>query len=235
MDDPFPIEMMGDIEAFFVNEESRFPGADIYEDVFNTAMFFPLQRRRELAAMISMARATTPRVVYEIGTCNGGGLYHWCKSIESVERVIATEIRGTPYQHEFERAFPNIDFLWIAESSYAPSSLKTIREWLAGDTIDCVFIDGDKSYFDRDFDCVLEFMSSDSVAFMHDIQDAPCRKSFLEVISRGYKNETIINTSEVDESFAVSPAGGPPRNGYDQWLRHWHGRSCGVGVIRIDK
>ena len=104
MDAPFSVDMMPRITKFFETESSREPGQDIYEEVFKTDTFFPLQRKKELVKMLNVARGYNPKVIYEIGTCDGGGLYHWCKSVVGVERVIASEIRGTPYQHEFEKA-----------------------------------------------------------------------------------------------------------------------------------
>jgi hypothetical protein len=234
MDAPFNPNMMLGIKRFFDNEDSREPGQDVYDDVFDVDMFLPLQRKRELARMMQIARSYNPRVVYEIGTCDGGGLYHWCKSIVGVERVIAAEVRGTPYQKEFEFAFPNIDFLWIGESSYAESTLNRIREWLDGDAIDAVFIDGDKSRFELDFDLILNSMNSPSVMFMHDITDPSPGEAFRNVISRGYRHESIIDKTDSIEAVEREKNGMPVKNGYEQWLRHWHGRSCGVGVIYKD-
>lgn len=235
MDAPFNPEMMNGIRKFFESDSSREPGLDVYDDVFNVDMFLPLQRKAELAKMMQIARSYNPKVVYEIGTCDGGGLYHWCKSITTVKRVIACEVRGTPYQNEFEKAFPLIDFLWIGESSYAPSSIDTIKKWLGEDTIDCVFIDGDKSFFDLDFHLIKGFMSSKSVAFMHDITDPAPGNAFNSVISAGFRNERIIDRSDTEIALDRQFKGMPPENGYEQWLRHWYGRSCGVGVIYIEK
>lgn len=235
MDAPFNPQMMIGVENFFKTEEYREPGLDVYDDVFDVDMFLPLQRKRELAAMMRIARGYNPRVVYEIGTCDGGGLYHWCKSIIGIERVIATEVRGTPYQHEFEKAFPHIDFLWIGESSYASATVGRISKWLNGDKIDCVFIDGDKSMFDVDFDMMYPYMNSHSVAFMHDITDPAPGEAFEKIISRGFINESIIDRKDSEDAVSRERNGIPVMNGYEQWLRHWHGRSCGVGVIYIDK
>lgn len=235
MDAPFNPTMMNGINKFFESESSRSAGKDVYDDVFDIDMFLPLQRKRELAAMMQAARAYFPRVVYEIGTCDSGGLYHWCKSIVGVERVIASEVRGTPYQHAFEKAFPEIDFLWIGESSYAKSSIDRISKWLGEDKIDAVFIDGDKSRFDLDFDLILPFMNDYSIAFMHDITDPAPGEAFLKVKGRGYRTEEIIDRTDSDLAVERERNGIPCKNGYEQWLRHWHGRSCGVGVIHINK
>lgn len=235
MDDPFNLQvMMPNLDRFFAGEAGRPAGGLIYDDVFAVDLFAPLQRKRELSQMLLMARAYNPKVVYEIGTCDGGGLYHWCKSIPGVNRIIASEIRGTPYCEHFEKAFPDIDFLWLNGSSYAPETITRIREWLHGDTIDVVFIDGDKAWFETDFDCVLPLMSKSSVAFMHDITDPAPGDAYHRVIARGYDHEEIIDRSESYEAVKRQEEGLPPANGHEGWLRHWKGQSCGVGVIRIE-
>ena len=235
MDPPFSVDMMPRIAKFFETESSREPGQDIYDEVFKTDMFFPLQRKKELVKMLNVAREYNPKVIYEIGTCDGGGLYHWCKSIVGVERVIASEIRGTPYQHEFEKAFPHIDFLWISESSYQKSSISTIRKWLNGDMIDVTFIDGDKSHFDTDFDAILPMMKRPSVVFMHDITDPAPGEAFRRVIRRGYLMTEIIDKADSIEAVTREEQGIQSANGYEGWLRHWRGQSCGVGVIYIEQ
>lgn len=234
MDDPFNLQpMMDNISRFFAEESSRPAGQLVYDDVFNVDLFAPLQRKRELSRMLSLAREYSPRVVYEIGTCDGGGLYHWCKSVPGVRRVIASEIRGTPYSEHFEKAFPEIDFLWIQESSYSPESVDKIQAWLRGGKIDVTFIDGDKAWFETDFDVVLPFMNSPSVVFMHDITDPAPGAAFRSVVGRGYDHLEVIDTLDSQEAVARGKQGIPPANGHEGWLRHWKGQSCGVGVIRI--
>lgn len=234
MDDPFNLPvMMENLNRFFATESSRLAGESVYDDVFNVDLFAPLQRKRELSRMIRLAREYKPKVVYEIGTCDGGGLYHWCKSIPTVKRVIASEIRGTPYSEHFEKAFPKIEFLWLQESSYEQAAVDKIQRWLRGDRIDVTFIDGDKAWFETDFDAVLPFMNSPSVVFMHDITDPAPGAAFRRVVERGYDHLEVIDTLDSQEAVERAKRGVPPANGHEGWLRHWKGQSCGVGVIRI--
>ena len=58
MDDPFPAGMMPDIEKFFREIHPTLkPGQDLYEEIFATDYFFPLQRKRELVQMMQIARS----------------------------------------------------------------------------------------------------------------------------------------------------------------------------------
>jgi len=229
----FPEEMMPAIEKFFAKIHPTLrPGEDLYPEVFDTA-FFPLQRKRETIQMIRLARSRSPKIVYEVGADKAGGLYHWCQCIDTVERVIACEIRGTPYKHLFEAAFPHLDFLWIEASSFAPESVEGIKRWLGTDLIDVVFSDGDKGSFRRDFPIYLDLMRpDDGLILLHDITDeAPgdCYRAIVENLA----HYEIIDTSESDEAMQRIAAGEPATTDHEHWLRYWHGRSCGVGVIPL--
>ena len=63
MDAPYPPALMPCISQFFLEENKRESGLDLYDDVFNTDLFFPLQRQRELKYMIQSARTVNPVTV----------------------------------------------------------------------------------------------------------------------------------------------------------------------------
>lgn len=223
MDAPFPDGMMEDIEKFFALECTRSPGLDVYPSVFETALFFPLQRQAELAEMMREARKVSPRVVMEIGTDKGGGLYHWCKCLPTVRYVIACEIRGCPYKHLFEKNFPAIKFTWLERASLPPPKCPY--------PIDCLFIDGDKAGFALDFAAYRSLMSERGVVFLHDIQDrSPMRDTFLACKAAGYKTKEIIDTSDYKRVLGY-PVKGREMTPHEAWLRYWRGTSCGVGCV----
>jgi len=232
-DDPLPAELNACFEEFFSAEESRERGQDTYDDIFTSPLLFPLQRKRELAHMMQVARdEVSPRVVFEIGADKGGGLYHWCKSLVTVERVICCEIRGTPYRHLFEDAFPNIDFLWLPQSSYSSATRLQVCDWLGDDRIDCMFVDGDKSHFDLDFFTYRSLMATGGIVFMHDIQDAYPRRGY-DISIQEPSHEEYINTTESDGACEREKAGTKSSSVHEDWLRHWKGKSAGVGIIRL--
>lgn len=232
-DDDFPQGMVEEITRTLIANRNNKRGQDVYDEVFNTGTMFPLQRKTELAHMMQLAREIEPKVVYEIGSDKAGGLYHWCKSIPSVKRVIACEIRGTPYAKAFENAFPNIEFLWLNASSYDPVTVQTVERWLRSDKINCLFIDGDKLEFRRDFDCYLPLMSHPGRVFMHDIQDRSPRDAFLTLIP-DYRWTEYINTDDTIEAIVRQRQGIPSSCAWEDWLRHWKGKSCGIGTIYLD-
>lgn len=233
MDADFPESLLPCIEDFLSKNDIREVGLDLYPEVFETTTMFPLQRQRELKRMIQIARETNPEVVYEIGADKGGGLYHWCQCLPTVRKVIACEIRGTPYRHLFEKAFPEIQFLWIEGSSYSLENVKRVADFLNHDEIDVLFIDGDKSAFHVDFAFYQPMMSTDGVIFMHDVRDDGPRQSFEKIQNAGWPTEMILDTSESQEAAQRELDGVPATTPYEHWLRVWAGGSCSVGVIRM--
>lgn len=233
MDDPLPPNLVPCFEAFFAHEHTRTPGQDVYQAIFDDNTLFPLQRQRELATMMQIARGLSPKVVYEIGADKGGGLYHWCKCLPTVEKVICCEYRGTPYSDLFEKTFPHIQFLWLPQSSYAVGTVRHVRAWLGSDRIDALFIDGDKSHFFTDFERYLPMMQSHGVIFMHDIQDPAPSEAFTKVRRLGFKTRRVVDITDAQEAVARQEAGEPCASAHEGWLRHWRGASAGVGVIQV--
>jgi predicted O-methyltransferase YrrM len=221
VDAPFPDYMLDCWKKFLADDAKRPAGQDLYQELYDTDLCFPLQRQREQISMVQIARRRKPKTVLEIGADKGGGLYCWAKCITSVERIIACEIRGLPYKEMFEAAFPNILWEWWPCSSD--------RMVLRG-PIDVAFIDGDKGRMLGDFLDVRPHMSKDSVAFLHDVQDYGGPAEALSELGRhGYKTRRIVDSADYTIEMLRSTAPTPHGN----WLRHWAGTSCGVGVVCV--
>lgn len=236
-DDAFPVNLLPCIARFLAEDAQRPGGLDLYLGVFATDVFFPLQRQAELSQMMRMARTVRPKTVMEIGADKGGGLYHWIKCQPTVTQVIACEVRGTPYASLFERAFPGVRFLWLPESSYDLGTTVKVAAWLDGTSIDCLFIDGDKSEFVRDFDCYRPLCADNGIVFMHDVTDEVPGAAFREVCLRdgvsGYRSQIILDISDSIAARQRERQGIPAASPHEAWLRFWQGRSAGVGVIYL--
>jgi hypothetical protein len=177
-----------------------------------------------------------PVTVMEIGADKGGGLYHWCMCLPTVRNVIACEIRGTPYSELFCKAFltPHFPYsgdcrmTWLNQSSYDQVTTDRVKRELTYGPIDVLFIDGDKLGFLKDFYAYLPLMRQPGgVVFLHDITDkykGGPGEAFQILKDRGFRAESIVDTTEVADA-DDTPHGG--------WLKHWRGRSCGVGVIYV--
>lgn len=194
---------------------------------WDTDCFFPLQRRRELAAMMETASSLNPAVIMEVGTANGAGLVHWCL-LPNMRRICAIEIRGTPYMDIFERTFPHIDFLWVAASSHAPEIVAQVKDWLGPDKFDCIFLDGEKSKFLEDFNAYAPSVHKGGMVFMHDIAGAEPPAREFRRLQCVYPTSTIINVTEVH---AIAQR--KPLNAYEDWVWRWGYNSCGVGIVHV--
>lgn len=238
MNDDYPKGMMEEIRKFFRDDHPWIvnrPYEHVVDEVFGSEAFFPLQRKAEMQKMLEMANDLLPTVVMEIGADKGGGLYHWCL-LPTVKSVIACEIRGLPYRDEFEKAFPHIHFLWLETSSYSPTTVQTVQDFLTFHDerrIDVLFIDGDKGHMKDDFALYKHLVRSPGgLVFVHDVQDDVPGRQFMELYP-AYKGEIILDKSEGIEAAERVKNGEQPKNPHDAWLAHWFGRSCGVGVLRL--
>lgn len=202
-------------------------GHTTYDLIYSSACF-PFQRKRELSVMMELAQRIKPKIVMEIGLGNGGGLFHWCKSQPTLEKVIGSEVREIPYKREFENHFTQYNFLWVGASR---NSFSKVKNWLGGQTIDCLFIDGDKKNLDKDFNLYLPLVSPKGIVFCHDVFGTtinPFRK-ITENSNRQYVK--FADTSESLEAIQREMLKIPSQSAYENWLRKWRGRSGGFGVI----
>lgn len=225
-DGAFPPDLMQAWDRFLREDHIN------VEDVFNDPVVFPLQRVEEWRVMMQLASATHPRTLVDIGSDKCGGLWLWLKCLPSLRNVVSCEIRGVPCAKLFEKQWPNVRFTWIGGSSRSDAAKLAFKQAMP---IDVLFIDGDKSRFIDDFDNCLPCMSDGGIAFMHDITDPAPGEAFEAIAAgrgtAGFSHARMIDTSSAVRSKLLDDAGIPPRTCHEGWLRHWNGRSCGVGVI----
>lgn len=241
--DPIHNDLMDDVQRFFRDRHpslSRSTVRNVVEPIFENGVFFPLQRKRELEWMHGMARRVNdgfgPLVAMEIGAASGASVYHWLMCHPGICRFVAVEISGIPYQRIFEKAFPDVEFLWLEASSYSPETFDRVREFLGADgRLDCIFLDGDKNAFESDFEYYWPLVKPGGMAFIHDIfwtpDDGVPTSRFFQSLRRFFPTSSNVDLSEGFEELALQSEGKPPRNSYHEWLRHWPTMSCGVGVV----
>lgn len=235
MGEVFNPDMINCISQFFRDVHPKLvPGDDIYPELFDTDLFFPLQRKTELAEMMREARKIKPRIVMEIGCDKGASIYHWVMCLQpTVNLIIGCEVKGTPYRNLFEDRFRHIDFLWRDRSSYDPATVDSVSLSLGSEKIDILFIDGDKTTTEKDFNSYLPLMSSNGIVLIHDVcEDGGPSRSFRRIGQR-YRTKVIYDTSDYDNLEPLRE-GENPKNSYDGWLRHWKGKGCGVGVVYLN-
>ena len=230
-----------DIAAATADPQTQGPWPDVLRDEWRAVLTFdkdiwdsgafPLQRRRENETMIRIANKKTPRVIMEIGADKGGGIWQWFMETPA-KTIIANEVRGCPYSDLLAARSPNMEFLFSEASSYAPETVREIATFLAGRTIDVLFLDGNKARFDVDFDCYRPLMTPGGIVFMHDIREGPPGRVFAK-LAETHITARIIDTTESAEARCRAAAGIEADGYYEGWLREWAGQSAGVGVIYI--
>lgn len=234
MDDPMPDWIVPNWTTFL--SEKRRPCNDgTFQELFDTDLM-PLQRRAEITKMINLLLDMSPpvRTIMEIGTDRGTTFYHWLRAFPNLKKAVGVEIRGVPFARLFEKAFPDVQFLWVPSSSYAPSTVAKVREFLGEDKLDYLFIDGDKSHFDTDFWLYRPMMADTGLMAMHDVFDnnSPMQNAYLNTSVHFTKRMAVIDHSDRDrlkERELVNP--GFAKNSYQDWLRHWSYTSCGYGCV----
>ena len=139
------------------------------------------QKERELAEFIELVAQLKPEVIVEIGVDAGGTLYAWKQLADTVigidDRPGGPEpiycISGKPRdEHGAEM---------IIGDSHDLATVKTLTDMLDGRSIDCLFIDGDHTYFGvrSDYQLYAPLVRSGGLIGFHDI--AAWRSDHIEV------------------------------------------------------
>lgn len=223
-----PASLVADWRAFLSQPRTL-------DDLFKHGCLFPLQRRRELEKMVGMAASLKPEVGLIVGSDKAGDVWSFLNGCPTLKTLIAIEIRGVPWTDEFRKAFPRVEFLTFADSSYAPETVRAIQDFLGDSQIDFAFLDGHKGHFVDDFDAYLPMVKKSGLIFLHDIVEChggdPTVRAWAKIKGRGYATEEIIDFSEGVEEMKRPPA--PPATAHAGWLRIFHNRSCGVGCVTV--
>lgn len=140
------------------------------------------QRYEELHGLVQMAVERRPKVVVEIGTLLGGTLAAWCKCAADDALIISVDLKNGPWcgprhsppgHDETLRSFagPGQALHLVRADSRKASTVKTVRELLAGRAIDLLFIDGDHTLdgVTSDYESYSPLVAPGGLIAFHDI------------------------------------------------------------------
>lgn len=119
-----------------------------------------IQKPRELVEFLSLLVDFAPRVMVEIGVHTGGTLYAWAQ--------VASRVIGIDNKQQRRE-------LWgatmIVSDSHDPKTVVILDNFLEGQQIDCLFIDGDHSYYGvrRDYEMYAPLVRPGGLIVFHDI------------------------------------------------------------------
>lgn len=126
----------------------------------------------ELDAMLDLYRSEAPKRVLEIGTAEGGTLYHWLQNSDAGTRIVTVDLENPDYaanDHLYPEWTPDgVTVTQIRGDSHDPDVIDACRmlgpyQWL--------FIDAAHQYDDarQDFDNYAPMVSPGGLVLMHDI------------------------------------------------------------------
>jgi predicted O-methyltransferase YrrM len=150
------------------------------------------QQPEEIGRLWELVRSLRPKRVLEIGLDEGGTLFLWTRAASPDARLIAVDTRPpgklgpiSPYQL-VRRSFATEDqrvSLLLGRDSHVLETFDDVRDLLAGEPLDFLFIDGDHSYdgVKRDFELYSTLVRPGGIIGLHDVwpaqrqngQDAP--------------------------------------------------------------
>jgi cephalosporin hydroxylase len=130
-----------------------------------------IQKEAELASFLALLADHPPEVVVEIGSDAGGTLWAWQQL--GARRVIGVDQPRGPYssgqlldEHGCEVVYGD---------SHDPTTLQALKDLLAGEPVDLLFIDGDHTYAGvrKDFEMYAPLVADQGMIAFHDICHHP--------------------------------------------------------------
>jgi cephalosporin hydroxylase len=189
---------------------------DVIGAVMTNAVFHPDQKQIEIKKLLEILRDNPPSRVCEIGARRGGTLILFAHVAAPDARIISLDIDYTPLQiklnHYFTRA--RQELYALRADSHAASTLSQVQQWLAGQPLDFLFIDGDHSGAGvrRDFEMYAPLVRSGGIIAFHDIVadyktrfGTPTRSNvgqvpafWADLKTKGFHTEELIEDPDQD-------------------------------------
>jgi predicted O-methyltransferase YrrM len=143
-----------------------------------------MQKLRELAPLLALARRVSPRTIVEIGTAQGGTFYAWCQVAEPDATIVSIDLPGGPFGgrdaaadvatlRRFGRRGQQLHFL--RADSHDTQTRAHLEEIVRGRPIDFLMIDGDHTYegVKQDFEMYAPLVREGNPIALHDILPHP--------------------------------------------------------------
>lgn len=155
---------------------------EIIQFAFEFARGFlkPMQVRSEIQQALMAIERLKPQVVVEIGTARGGTFFLLSRAAHPQARLISVDLPfgrwGGGYSAWKVSIFRRLilkgqhsDF--VRADSHAPATVGRVKQLLAGDQVDILFIDGDHSYAGakHDFEAYSALVRPGGIVLFHDI------------------------------------------------------------------
>jgi len=140
-----------------------------------------IQKSKELDALLNIVALRRPRTIVEIGTKQGGTLYALCQVAPEDCTIISIDTSWETYSlaaqigadDEFYASFckPTQTVRFLHADTHDDTTLQWLKNYLAGDLIDFLFIDGDHTYkgVKKDWEMYSPLVRDGGLVGFHDI------------------------------------------------------------------
>lgn len=167
-----------------------------------------MQKESELAALLALAHALDPKVIWEIGTATGGTLWALCMVTEP-EMVLSIDLPGGPWSggaqiepHALGRLLADAG---VEEQSVYVAHGRSLDVWLPQRSPNLLLIDGDHSRrgVAADYKRFGPLVADGGVIVLHDICEHP--KETGVQVDRFWADlrESVPNTVEIVDGRAA--------------------------------
>lgn len=200
-DQPTRLERLGDVWGVWKEDAAKrpirfgryliFPGSSVkrlslpqFLAFFSRAIALPAKGRKpaglplsfqqdqvDFEHLLDIYRKLKPKSVLEIGTCDGGSLYHFLQAAPSGAKVGSIDMMGRLSLDQLKEWAPDgVEPLQHTGNSHDPESVEFAREQLS--PIDFLFLDGDHSYAGcrQDWADYIPLMSPNGIVAIHDVR-----------------------------------------------------------------
>ena len=161
-----------------------------------------VQNRDEILSLANAVKSISPKIILEIGTCNGGTLFIW--SNLASHQVISCDLNKSKVREELYQKFrpenSKCDVISLAGDSHSDDFFKVVESKLNGEKVDFLFIDGDHTEegVRLDYEMYSPLVKKGGLIAFHDIvekQPTPMNQVyyFWEKLKPSVKHEEFVN------------------------------------------
>lgn len=151
---------LGDLEA-------------MVDKVLGTKQFRASQSKKEIVELLRLLQTARPKYLCEIGAWHGGTLALFCQIAAPDAQLLSIDLAYTPKQiHAFRHfARPQQRVTCLQADSHDPETVRKVRQWLNGQPLDFILIDGDHTLagVTSDFEMYAPCVRAGGIIAFHDI------------------------------------------------------------------
>ena len=159
----------------------------------------------EIEKLVSTVADLKPKNILEIGTCNGGTLFMW--SNIATGKVISCDLIANYKRNELFEYFPNpkapCEVSFVEGDSHTEGLKEKVKNILAGEKVDFLFIDGDHSEkgVEIDYHLYKDLVREGGIIAFHDIvENQPVEGNevyyFWKRVKQGLNTEEFVNSPD---------------------------------------